>query len=64
FVDKGKVVHHFIVFRLDPDISMSEFHKLMSGGGASPRGIWSLGGLQSDKIYAGRNNPDPAAKQR
>lgn len=52
FVDKGKFDHHFIVFRLDAGVSIGDFHRLMRDGGESPKGIASLGGLQTDKIYS------------
>ena len=49
FTDKGKVPHHLIVFRLAPGTSLSDFHRKMSDGGASPPGIASMAGLQSDR---------------
>ena len=49
FADKGKVPHHLIVFRLAPGTSLSDFHRKMSDGGASPPGIASMAGLQSDR---------------
>ncbi len=49
FNDRGKVPHHLVVFRLAPGVTISEFYRLMGDGGPSPRGITSMGGLQTDR---------------
>ncbi len=54
FTDKGQVPHHLVVFRLSPGTSLSDFHRRMSDGGASPAGIASMSGLQTDR---GRRMP-------
>ena len=59
FVDKGKFDHHLIVFRLDPTVTLSQFHARLKDGGESPPGIASLGGLQTDKMYARTDRPGP-----
>lgn len=64
FLDKGTVAHHLIVFRIDAGVSLSDFHRVMAGGGPSPAGIASLGGLQSDKTYKRFAITDVAARQK
>jgi hypothetical protein len=64
FLDKGTVDHHFILFRIEAGVSLSDFHRAMAGGGPTPAGIASLGGLQSDKTYKRFAITDAAARQQ